>query len=169
MPQLYKDDFFEPDTSNNIDMQQLDRRKGGVYAKSNIKYKLFSVSIEQDILGRHNGYTIQAGIRFPLYLVLNTPFVIQGNIDYFYINEKMSNYLYSVSSTESIRTSGRILHYSIKDSTAIKYSVRTISSFLNNFNITSILSCIIYDEINASPIVDKNNIYSATVIFSYMF
>lgn len=166
----YKDSFFEPDISNNTDMQQLDRRKGGLYAKSNLQYSLFSASIEQDILGRHNGYTVQAGIKLPLYLVLNTPFIIQGNLDYFYMDEKMSNYLYSVSSTESIRTSGRIKNYSIKNSTAIKYSLQAILALSNNFNITSILSHIRYDDkIKSSPIIEKNYNSSATIIVSYIF
>ena len=166
----YKDNFFDPDDSTNADMQLLDRRKGGVYAKGSVRASIFNATIEQDISGRHDGYTIQAGVHLPLYSALEAPLIVRGSIDYIYMDEQMSEYLYSVSASESARTSGRIANFSIKDTTAIKYGLRTISPITNNLNIVTILNYVRYsDEVGSSPIVSKNYHYSGTILANYTF
>ena len=164
----YKNDFFDPDDSSNVDMQQLDKRKEGAYAKLSANLGIFNATVEQDMLGRHDGFTVNGGVNLPLFYEPIIPLILKGSLNYIYTDKSMSNYLYSVSEAESDLTGNRIAAHTSESTNAIRYGLQAILPLTKRFTFITVLGYTTYsDDVTASPIVSKSHNYSAAMIATY--
>ena len=163
---IYKDSLFDPDDSNNNDIQQLNERDAGVLLKGNLNLGLLKIEIGQDISGNYNGHYASAAIGAPLYI---GSFIAVGAVKYIYNDQKRSEHLFSVSAQESALTGGTIAAHDIDSgTTAVSYGVRFIKPLTDRFKIIAGISHLRYhSDITASPIVDKKYQNSINLIAAY--
>ena len=164
----YKDAYFDPDDSDDSDIRQLDKRQDAIVAKAEFKFSVLQAEIEQDISGRHDGFSASAGIGFPL--LFTSSFFVKGSVGYTYTSKEMSQHLYSVSASESARTAGRITEHSSDSTTAVDYNLQLIMPLNKRATFVTVLSHTKHDdEVISSPLIAKGHNNSVTILASYKF
>ncbi|SBS28235.1 MltA-interacting protein precursor [Marinomonas spartinae] len=162
----YSMDSFDPDDSNNKQMQLLDRRKATAMAGVRLKYNFLFAKLVTDIGNRHDGYYGLVGAAYPVNV---SAWRITPSITYKYLDKKMSNHLYGVSQAESIRTGGIIPEYHSDNTRKVTIAVRGDYSVSASLNLFVGVSHSDYKSVLDSPIVTKDYSYSASAGIIYHF
>ncbi|MGR5149452.1 MipA/OmpV family protein [Photobacterium alginatilyticum] len=158
---------LHPEKSSNVDVQQLDQRKAGVFGRVSLQAISqageLEVSIGTDLANNHNGLYVEAVLRLPVSKELHT-FVPE--IGYSYNSKKLNNHLYGVSYNESRKTdfdsfdAGSNGAFFIGLNTQFRlYRQVTIFSSVRYSNLDS--------GISQSPVIESSRAISAVVGFSY--
>ncbi|RBO83202.1 MipA/OmpV family protein [Marinomonas aquiplantarum] len=163
----YQTAGFDPDDSDNNDIQQLDDRDDSVMAFAKYRLGLFSTKVAQDMSGTHNGYYIRFAIGLP---IPNGNWVFIPSISHQYTSRKMSQHLYGVSQAESDRTSGNIAAFNADATSVSSIGLRSIYKLTPNTNIMLAVKHNQYsDNVLDSPIVDqkRSNSIIAGIIYNF--
>ncbi|QUX92836.1 MipA/OmpV family protein [Marinomonas sp. A3A] len=163
----YESSNFDPDDSDDINIQQLDDRDDSIMAFASYKIGPLSTKLAQDISGEHDGYYAQIALGYPLPV---GAWKVIPSISYRYMDSKMSNHLFGVSRSESANTGGTITAYDSGAIAQIRYGIRGIYPLSESVNLMLGINHTRFDsEILKSPIVEDNTITSvlAGVIFSF--
>ncbi|MGO2513191.1 MipA/OmpV family protein [Marinomonas polaris] len=163
----YESSNFDPDDSDNINIQQLDDRDDSIMAFASYRVGPISTKFAQDISGEHDGYYAQIALGYPLPV---GAWKVIPSISYRYMDSKMSNHLFGVSQSESVNTGGAIAAYDSGAVSQIRYGVRGIYPLSTSVNLMLGINHTKFDsEILKSPIVEDNTITSilAGIIFSF--
>jgi outer membrane protein len=163
----YESSNFDPDDSDNINIQQLEDRDDSIMAFARYKIGPLSTKLAQDISGEHDGYYAQIALGYPLPV---GAWKVIPSISYRYMDSKMSNHLFGVSRSESANTGGAIAAYDSEAISQIRYGIRGIYPLSTNINLMLAINHTKFDsEILKSPIIEDNTITSvlAGIIFSF--
>ncbi len=154
----YESTGFDPDDSNDANIQLLDDRDASIMAFASYRLGPITTKIAQDVSGEHDGYYAQISTGYPIQMAA---WRVIPSIAYRYMDNKMSNHLFGVSQTESNRTGGAIDAYKSDAVSFIRYGVRGIYPASQNINLMVGLSHTHYtDKILKSPIVEDNTVSS---------
>ncbi len=163
----YQPSAFDPDDSNDSHIQLMDDRDDSTMAVVNYRWGPVSLKMAQDISGVHDGYFGQVSLGYPIQTSI---WQLIPSVSYRYLSDKMSDYLFGVSSSDASRTGGSISAYDAPSTTELSVGIRAIypispnTSFMLNVKHTE------YDEeIKQSPIVTENKINSITAALLYNF
>lgn len=163
----YQTAGFDPDDSDNSDIQQLNDRDDSVMAFAQYRFGLLSTKVAQDISGTHDGYYIRFSIGLP---IPNGNWVFIPSISHQYTSRKMSQHLYGVSQTESDRTSGGIAAYNADATSVSSIGLRSIYKLTPSTNFMLALKHNQYsDNVLDSPIIDQKRSNSVIVGIIYNF
>ncbi|RCX08864.1 outer membrane protein [Marinomonas foliarum] len=158
---------FDPDDSSNTSIQLLDERDPSIMAFASYRLGIFSTKVAQDISGKHDGYYAQVGLGYPIPI---GTWKIIPSFSYRHMDNKMSNHLFGISRSESIRTGGAIAAYDSGAISQIRYGVRAIYPITSNANlILGISQTKFDDDILKSPIVEDNTVNAASLGFIFSF
>ena len=158
---------FDPSDSSNADIQQLDERDPSIMAFASYQFGILSTKVAQDISGKHDGYYAQIGVGYPIPI---GSWRIIPSLSYRHMDSKMSNHLFGISESESIRTGNAIAAYDSGAISQIKYGVRAIYPLTPNANlILGISQTKFDDDILKSPIVEDNTVTAGSVGFIFSF
>ena len=157
----YESSGFDPDSSDNVAIRQLDDRDDSVMAFVSYALGPVSTKLAQDISGKHDGFYAQISISHPIPVAAWT---IVPSISYRYMDSKMSNHLFGVSQSESAKTSGAIAAYNSPSVSLITYKLTGIYPLSQRVNMMLGVSQTRYNSvILKSPIVEDN---AATAVFA---
>lgn len=163
----YESSNFDPDDSDNVNIQKLDDRDDSIMAFVSYMLGPLSTKFAQDISGEHDGYYAQIALGYPLPVAAWT---VIPSVSYRYTDSKMSNHLFGVSQSESANTGGAIAAYDSGAISQIRYGIRAIYPLSTSVNLMLGINQTKFDsDILKSPIVENNTITSilAGVIFSF--
>lgn len=163
----YESSNFDPDDSDDINIQQLDDRDDSIMAFASYRAGPISAKVAQDISGEHDGYYAQIALGYPLPI---GAWKVIPSISYRYMDSKMSNHLFGVSQSESVSTGGAIAAYDSGAISQIRYGVRGVYPLSTNLNLMLGINHTKFDnEILNSPIVEDNSITSVLAGVSFSF
>jgi len=163
----YESTGFDPDDSNDANIQLLDDRDASIMAFASYQLGLITTKIAQDVSGEHDGYYAQISAGYPIPVGAWT---VIPSIAYRYMDSKMSNHLFGVSQAESDRTGGAINAYDTDAISSVRYGVRGIYPVSKSLNLMLGISHTQFDkDILKSPIVKDNAITSVLAGVSLSF
>lgn len=158
---------FDPDDSSDADIQQLDERDPSIMAFASYRLGIFSTKVAQDISGKHDGYYAQLALGYPIPV---GTWKIIPSLSYRHMDSNMSNHLFGISESESIRTGGALAAYDSGAISQIRYGVRAIYPITPNANLILGISQTKFDsDILQSPIIEDNTVNTASVGFIFSF
>lgn len=158
---------FDPDESNNIDVQSLDDRHDSGMAFISYRFGPITTKLAQDVTGVHDGYYGQLSLGYPISI---EAWQIIPSISYQYISSGMSDYMFGVSQSDSAQTGGTISTYDSPATSKVSYGATAIYSITKNINTMVSIKQTQYNEnITNSPIVDDNTVNSFLVGIFYKF
>lgn len=151
---------YDPDDSDNTDMQKLDDRDLTLMTVAAYRIGPITFKAGQDILGEHDGFfgEVTAKLRLKVNDIGVSP-----AISYRYLDKKLSNHIYGVSQVESDRTGGNIATYESGSTQRISYSVAMNFPITQSFFLNFKYAHNRYNDISNSPIVEDD--YSNAVTF----
>jgi MipA family protein len=158
---------FDPDDSNNPNIQLLDNRDDSVMATVNGRVGPIRAKWAQDISNTHNGYYAEISTGYPLHLQALT---ITPTISYRYIDKNMSNHQFGVSVEESARSSNAITAYDSSATHVTTLSIRSTYPITPAVMVNMNVSYLQYnDAILDSPVVAKDHktVIAAGVIYRF--
>ena len=163
----YESSSFDPDDSDDVNIQKLDDRDDSIMAFASYKVGPLSTKLAQDISGEHDGYYAQIALGYPLPV---GSWQVTPSISYRYMDSKMSNHLFGVSQSESVNTGGAIAAYDSGAISQIRYGIRGIYPLSTSVNLMLGIHHTKFDsEILKSPIVEDNTITSVLAGFIFSF
>ncbi|NLQ16514.1 MipA/OmpV family protein [Marinomonas sp. M1K-6] len=150
----YDSSSFDPDDSDDINIQQLDDRDASIMAFASYKYGPVTTKLAQDISGEHDGYYAQISAGYPIPM---GHWKIIPTISYRYMNSKMSNHLFGISPAESNRTGGSITAHDADAISFVRYGVRGMYSLSQNISLMlGVVHTKYDDDVLKSAIVEDN-------------
>ena len=144
---------YDPDDSDNTDVQTLDDRDLTLMAVTAYRIGPVTFKAGQDVLGEHDGFfgEVTAKLRLKVNDIGVSP-----AISYRYLDEKLSNHIYGVSQAESDRTGGNIAAYDSGSTQKVSVSVAMNYPMTESVFLNLKLSHSRYNDISDSPIVEKD-------------
>lgn len=158
---------FDPDESDNSDIQSLDDRHASGMAFISYRLGPITTKLAQDISGVHNGYYGQLSLGYPISI---DAWRVIPSISYQYISEKMSDYIFGISQSESTKIGSAISTYNSPSTSRVSYGATAFYSITKNINTMISIKQTQYDEgIKQSPIIDDDTVNSFLVGIFYKF
>ncbi|SJL82888.1 MipA/OmpV family protein [Vibrio palustris] len=161
---------FDPKDSDNLAMQELDKRHATGLTGPELRYELpvgqLSVKAALEFTGEHHGYLVDAGWSYT-HLVFGDS-GITSKVGYQYNSSKMADYLYGVSSEESARSN--IRRYDVGGAGEWYAALGVFANVTPNIRVfTGAKLTYLDSDINDSPIVSHDVVHSANVGLTYRF
>jgi outer membrane protein len=163
----YEGAKFDPDDSSDANIKLLPDRDDAVMAFASYRLGPISAKLAQDISGTHDGFYTQISTGFPIPV---GSLKIIPTIAYRYIDAKMSNSLFGVSTSDSAKTSGAIAAYNSSSVSLTTIGVRVMYPLTKNALVMLNFSQSRYDDdILDSPIVEDDTVNSVLAGLIYNF
>jgi outer membrane protein len=163
----YERSRFDPDNSDDANIRLLDDRDDSIMAFASYQIGPITTKLAQDISGQHDGFYAQISAGYP---ILVAAWKIIPSITYRYMDSKMSNHLFGVSQSESIKTGGVIAAYDSPSISRITYGVRGIYPLTQSVNLMlGVHQTQYHNTILKSPIIEDNTVTSvlAGIVLSF--
>jgi len=163
----YTPSMFDPDDSDNRNIQLLNDRNDSTMAFISYRFGPITAKLAQDISGVHNGYYGQLSLGYPISV---DAWRVIPSISYQYLSEKMSDYMFGVSQSESMKTGSTISAYNSPATSRTSYGIVAFYPITKNINTMISIRQTQYDEgIKQSPIINEDTVNSFLVGLFYKF
>ncbi|MGO1295804.1 MAG: MipA/OmpV family protein [Vibrio sp.] len=167
---MYDGRHFDPDDSDNLAMQELDKRHATGLTGPELLYALpvgqLAVKAALEFTNEHHGYLLDAAWRYTHRI--QGGFGISTKVGYQYNSSKMANYLYGVSEAEAARTG--IRSYNVGGAGEWYAAVGAFTDLTANMSVFAGAKLTYFDtEIHDSPIVAHEMTRSFNVGMTYRF
>ncbi|REG86993.1 MipA/OmpV family protein [Marinomonas pollencensis] len=158
---------FDPDDSDDENIQKLDDRDGSLMAIVQAKIGFFSAKLAQDVSNTHNGYYAQVKADYPIQL---QRWRLLPSISYRYLSGQMSDYQFGVSSSESASTGGAIRAYDASSTSMTRLTLNSFYPISQSLTLNLSATYVKYnDNVLDSPIVEKDHKSMARAGIIYRF
>ncbi|MEL0621899.1 MipA/OmpV family protein [Marinomonas arenicola] len=158
---------FDPDDSDDKNIQKLDDRDDSVMAIMHAKIGFFSAKLAQDISDTNRGYYAEVGAGYPIQV---QKWRLIPSIHYRYMSSEMSDYQLGISSSEAAKTSGAISAYNAPSTTMTRVTLNSFYPITQSLTVNLSATYVKYNSnVLDSPIVEKDHksIARAGIIYKF--